>query len=194
MKRILFLAGVFALTLAPVPAATVSLVFSTTNPGAGDTFTVDVTVTSVFALRPPGDLLLAFGFDPFISNPAAVVFESATVDSLFNNDSGAFPDTAVSGSALLASGDFTAPLTLATLQFRALSIGPVSVGITSNLLDPNEGLIFLENVVAPGAEDLTSSTELNVVVPEPATPWLLSAFGVVAVLARKWKAGGNDPK
>ncbi|MFN0172553.1 MAG: PEP-CTERM sorting domain-containing protein [Bryobacteraceae bacterium] len=65
----------------------------------------------------------------------------------------------------------------------------MTVGILSDRQDPNEGLIFLENVLAPGAEDLTSSTELNVVVPEPATPWLLSAFGVVALLARKW----NDP-
>jgi hypothetical protein len=118
-----------------------------------------------------------------ISDGSKVTFQSATVGPLFD-DFSAFvtPNPQVAGLVslsliFLSAGDFTEPLTLATLTFQATGSGYVDIGVAGNysLASPSDGLQFLG-----GIENLNASQNIDV-VPEPAVA-LLFAPGLAALL------------
>ena len=171
-----------AVTVQAVPI--VSLDVSSTDINVGDTFAIDVIIDGVTDIDPfmgwP-DLILAFGFDVDYTG-TEFNYNSATVGASFFDDSGLLIGTDVAGSTdpfgTSVDGD---NILLATLNFTSLASGDYSLGILSDMSDPNEGLItWLYPQI-----DITSSINLSVAaasspapVPEPAT-MLLLATGLV---------------
>lgn len=151
-------------------------------PGATfDVYVIADGVTDVDPFFGP-DELIAFGFD--VVTPASFTFNGATVDLAFFDDSAFFPNTDVAGSAFpgISGND----ILLATLSFTTSVAGDFSVGIFSDLLDPNEGLFVLSSFLPL---DMTTSANVTV-TPEPAT-LLLMGIGLVGLAGgaarRKWK-------
>ncbi len=146
---------------------------SPTSVGIGETFAVDVVVDAVTF---PNELI-AFGFDVDVV-PASFTYNGATVSPAFFDDSALFSTTDVAGSAFPGITD--TDILLATLSFTTSVAGDFSVGISSDLLDLNEGLITF--LALPS--DMTTSVDITVAsVPEPGLVLLLgiSLIGLVGV-------------
>lgn len=159
-----------AATVLPAGAATITL-DTPASTASGSSFDVTVQVTGVFDTH-AGDALAAFGFDIVIGDPSSVSYTGETIGALFTDVSGVFgPSPQVAGVAtagFLEAVDFTEPLTLAILHFQAGAPGSSSIGITTDLDDPNQGLIYL----TAGADPLDASTRVTVseaATPEPGT-------------------------
>src|SRR5262249_27440873 len=140
---------------------------------AGSSFDVLVQATNVFDGRDPLDTLLAYGFNVTIGNTAIAQYTGETPGALFDDLSvfGGTPMVAGIASSLLGvgPGDFSGPLTLATLHFNALTSGTTSIGVTWDSSDLNQGLVFFD--LPYGAID--ASTNITA-VPEPETLMLLA--------------------
>ena len=159
----------------------VRLELSASDISAGDSFEVNVIADGVTEFDPSwgADEVLAFGFDVDYT-ASEFTYNGATVGSSFFDDSLFLSDTDVAGSAFPGvSGD---GILLASLSFISLAEGTFSLGITSDLYDPNEGLItwFYPQL------DITNSINGDVAstpVPEPGTIFLvgigIAGFGLV---------------
>jgi hypothetical protein len=166
-------------------ALSIGFSISDTDITAGENFSVDVTASGASLAD---DEILAFGFDVFVTNLSIVNFVSAVIGPSFEDFSAFFLDTDVVGVAFPGLTDDS--LLLATLNFTALGPGDVTLGILSDLIDLNEGLIYLW----AGAQDISASFGLKVSdaaapVPEPASIFLF-ATGILGIagLARKRSA------
>jgi len=150
----------------------------------GETFNVDVIVNDVFVGKDGFEEALAFGFDVTISDSSIVSLIGVSVASPFDDDSAFFPNTDVAGSVFpgIANDGLNDSLLLATLTFQALLPGNLSLGIVSDLLDLNEGLIYFLDAPV----DITATTSLTV-VPLPAPVWLFGSglLGLVGIARRK---------
>jgi hypothetical protein len=126
-------------------------------------FNVDVIAKDVFSGLDPLEEVLAFGFDIFISDTSIVNLWGVEVAAPFDDKSGLLPNTDVAGSVFpgIANDSTNDTILLATLRFLVLSKGEVSLGITSDLTDINEGLIFSLD----GSKDISSSIVVS--IPEP---------------------------
>lgn len=126
-------------------------------------FNVDVIAKDVFSGLDPLEEVLAFGFDIFISDTSIVNLWEVEVAAPFDDKSGLLPNTDVAGSVFpgIANDSTNDTILLATLRFLVLSKGEVSLGITSDLTDINEGLIFSLD----GSKDISSSIVVS--IPEP---------------------------
>ncbi len=152
-----------------------SLELSSTNIHVGDTFDVNVYANGVTDVDPSWgpDEILSFGFD--LSYTASeFTYNGATVGLGFNDDSSSLPDTDVAGSAF--PGISGTGIFLASLSFTSLQVGGFTLGIASDLTDPNEGL----NSWLYGPIDMTGGIGVDVSnaaapVPEPATILLVGA-------------------
>lgn len=169
-----------ALGATPALGSTISLgVASPVN--AGGTFDVVVQASDVFAGRALDDVLVAFGFNVTIGDPGLFQFVSATVGPLFSPLALGVP--MVAGFALnplgIAPGDFSGPLTLATLHFNALHTGGSSIGVMWDSSDLNQGLVYLDLPFGP----ISASTDVRAVaaVPEPSTMVLVLAPAIAAL-------------
>jgi hypothetical protein len=167
-KLLTFAAFVLAVSVLPARASTIVLTASGSQT-PGSSFDVTVELTDVFGSH-PGDALAAFGFDVVIGDTSVVSFTGETIGPLFDDVSGLFgPSPQVAGFAtagFLTASDFTDPLILATLHFNALTGGSSSIGINTDLSDPNQGLLYL----TAGADPLDASTRASIsAVPEPST-------------------------
>ncbi len=185
----LFLAlSVAALTL-PANAAVISLGLLST-PTVGSNFSVAVRATNVFSAPHVGDALAAYGFDVFVTG-GSVTFVSSTAGGLFTDISASFAPgspkvAAVVTAGFLEAADIVEPLLLATLVFSANSNGAATISLGTNLLDLNQGLIYLG-----GADAISASAAVNPVgapVPEPGTLVLtaLAGAGLLFVRARNF--------
>lgn len=184
--RTLFAAALGALLLAALPARAyqVTLV-GPTQVTLGSTFSFDVLLTDAVGFE---DELLAFGFDVTSANPSIAQFTGATVYAPFNDDSASFVSTMVAGSVFpgLTRGDGTSFL-LARLTFQALAAGLTTLGITSDTLDLNEGLVYL----LAGNQPLAATASIAIApVPEPSAYVLLVAGLVVIGLVSRRRTRG----
>jgi len=165
--KITFAALLLALAGLNASAGVISLNPSTLTPGAGDTFTVDLVLSS------NTDEIVAFGFDYSVSS-TAISLTAATVNPFFNDDSALFSgDPQIVGDQF--PGDTDSSFTLVSFSFLANSAGPAVFSITSDLQnDPNDGLFSLNSPTADLSSQVTIDVT-NVVTPEPAT------FGIGAM-------------
>ncbi len=162
----------------------VGLVPSTQQIHVGDNFSVEVVASNLFDGTDASDELLAFGFNSVYTGNFN--FLNSTVNPLFQDDS-ALVGLSVAGSAFpgIANALDSQILTLATLNFEALELGAVDIGITADPQDFNQGLIFFnQNPIG-----FNSSINLMVTaVPVPATlPLFLSAIGIFGLAGSRRK-------
>jgi len=190
---ILLLLGTLAVSAPATFALSVDLQLSDPALTVGETFTIDVVVHDVFpGIAPVEEAVLAFGFDVAISAPSLVSFMGATVAAPFDDDSALLPNTDVAGSVFLGLPNDVLHETflLATLTFRALDIGGLTLGITSDTTDLSEGLFYL----LAGNTDITANLPVTIqanAIPEPGTLVLL-ASGVLGVLGYRWRRRQRD--
>jgi PEP-CTERM motif len=185
MKNSLLLALVaLSVSFVPARAATVALSGPSTVNGL---FDVVVNVTNVFAPPHDTDSFLGYGFDITYDN-TVLTYLGETAGPLFTDLTGQPGLGAqVAGFAtaiLLNPGDFVEPLQLATLHFGVIGAGVSSISISSDPLNLDQGLIYLNayDSIAAG----TRVTALAAAVPEPGT-LLLGALGIAAIWNRKRK-------
>ncbi len=133
MKNTLIAALILAATSVAASAGTISLVPSTANPFAGDTFTIDLKVTG------NTDEILGFGLNYNVNN-SNITVTGATPDSFFGADLG-LDDPAL--SVFTFPGNTESTVTLATFTFTANTVGSALFSITNNLSDANQGLFTL---------------------------------------------------
>ena len=136
---------VLACALGAAPALAGSITLDVASPVAvGSPFDVTVKVNDVFDGRALGDVLVGFGFDVTVGNPAVFQYVDAMVGPLFLPLALGTP--AVAGIAQnpsgIAPGDFAGALPLATLHFNALQAGSTTIGVTWNSADLNQGLVL----------------------------------------------------
>lgn len=120
-----------------------------------------------------GDEVLSFGFDVDLSD-AFVAWTGATVamPPFAFDDSASFADTDVAGSADFVAAVTAPSFTLAVLDFAALAPGTLSLGIVSDLSDPNQGLIYFQ----ADPQDLDASIPIAIAAaPLPGSALLLAA-------------------
>ena len=170
MDRRMFVALALVCAFGTTPAVASTITLGVSSPvNAGSSFNVLVQVTNVFSGRAPGDVVVGFGFDVAVGNPAVFQFVDATVGPLFLPLALGTP--MVAGFALnplgIGPGDFSGPLTLATLHFNALAAGTSSLGVTWDSGDLNQGLVFLDLPV--GAISASTNVQSVASVPEPST-------------------------
>jgi hypothetical protein len=112
----------------------------------GDYFDVEVLAISPLANASLDELILGFGFNTALSGTGSAQFLGSSVNPLFDDIS------TQDGVNLTAAGfafpgfsvnDVGSLLSLAVLHFQALTAGDLSIAISSDLNDFNQGLIYL---------------------------------------------------
>lgn len=183
MKR-LFPIALLVCMVSLVPARAESLGLNAPSSAAGP-FDILVNVIGVFDAPHDDDSLLGYGFNVSFDN-SILSYLGETPGALFNDISG-IPGAEVAGVAtaiLLNQGDFTEPLNLAILHFDLVGVGNTSIGISGDISNPNEGLIYLS-----GSDPISATTSVTV-TPEPGS-WsllgclLLAFLGVHLVRQRR---------
>ena len=174
----------------PVQASTISL--SVASPVVvGSSFDVLVQANDLFDSRDPDDTLLAFGFNGVVGNGSIVQHVGAEAGPLFDDLSvfGGNPMVAGFATSLLGIGasDFAGPLTLATLHFNALILGTTTIGVISDILDLNQGLVFFDLPYGAINASIDVSTSVSD-VPEPATLLLSASAIAMCVIASRRRA------
>ena len=184
-----FLAMVIAFFTNPSQssALNIDLSISDTDISVGETFDIEVWANDASLSF---DEVLAFGFDIINSDSSIIRYDSYTTGDFFWDDSLFFSDTDVAGSQGLPPGITADSILLARLGYTAISDGDVTLGISSDILDLNEGLIYLW----AGNMDITSSISVSVAsastpVPEPTTIFLMTiGMAWFAVFGRRFKS------
>lgn len=150
----------------------------------GSTFTVDVWVDQLFAGLPGDEALLAFGMTVANSSPQLFTFTGASIAAPFDDDSALVAlDAAGSTFPGISNQPANQSVRLATLSFFAIGAGDGTLGIRSDLSDPNQGLIFFRNAAVSLNTDLAVSVTA---VPLPAAlPLMLGAISLLAGIARR---------
>ncbi|MBD9357446.1 PEP-CTERM sorting domain-containing protein [Methylomonas albis] len=177
------------LTATNCRAATISFSLETTtnNIHVGDVFDIDVVAHDLFT-GDNTDELLAFGLNATSSIAGLLEFQGSSINPLFSDDS-LLVNLHAAGSAFpgIASDPSTAQsFNLATLHFKALAAGQVSLAIAADLSDFNQGLIFLNQ----GPMGINASRGFDITaVPVPATLWLFVSGVVVSFGGMRRKRG-----
>jgi len=176
----LFAAALFNVTAASAAVVNLNL---TDTVQVGSTFTVEVWANELFAGLQTDEEFLAFGMSVANNSPELFSFTGVTIATPFADDSALLTlDAAGSAFPGMSNQPDNQSMLLASLTFFANSAGNGTLGVRSDLTDPNQGLIFFKN----GAMSLNADLNVNVsAVPLPAAlPLLLSGMGLLVGVAR----------
>ena len=127
--------------------------------------------------------IAAFGFDLFDADPS-LTFNGVVISPQFKTTSSSFANTDVAGISKPAGSIVSgANVLLASLFFTASHPGIYSIGIFSDMSDPNEGLFFPHpNIPA----DITTTIDVTIAVPVPPAVFLISSgLAVLLFVHRK---------
>ena len=179
IRQVLF-ASALALLATTGHAATVVLQNHAANISVGDEFTIDVFLQDAFSGELSDDILLAFGLNSSFDS-AAFTLTSRAVGPLWDDDT-SFLDLDLAGSSFPGIEDdgSNTPILLGRLTFAALAAGNFTLGVSSDALDLNQGLIYLFGVGDIAAQMQVSVQPDVAPVPLPAAGWLL-ASGLLAL-------------
>lgn len=188
MTRLVLLSATI-LALAAPPATAASITF--TAPGlVNGPFDLVVRAENLFAGRDPTDLLIAYGFNVTVSDPAVLAVTGATSGPLFDAATTA-PGTGVFAAAFGQNGfgiepGAAEPVILVTLHVNVLQPGPASIQITSDLANLFQGLQYLHE---PLHEPIAGAVHVEAVaaVPEPATLVLVGCGTLAAAWRRRFR-------
>lgn len=154
----------------------------------GDHFDIEVIAFSLMANTSPDELVLGFGFNTQLDGTGAAQFLGSSINPAFtdlSNQEGV--NLAAAGLAFpaLSSIELEPVISLAVLHFQAVTAGDLNIAISSDLNDPNQGLIFLNQ--APLAIQASYSLAITS-VPLPSGLLLFGtglAMGLSAFRQRK---------
>lgn len=182
MKKTLVLILAFTGLALHSQAASVSLSAPSTVTGP---FDVTVLATGVFDPPHDGDGLFGYGFN-FSYDNSILSYLGETPGSLFDDISSNPGLTAqvagVADAGFLALGDFTEPLTLATLHFNIVGFGPTTISVNADATNLDQGLAYLS-----ASDSFSASAAVNA-VPEPGTFALLGLAGAGLLAFRRRRA------
>lgn len=182
------LAFVMALLAAPLTVSaipTTRLELSSAEIFVGESFQVNVFVDGLAELDDFGfqNELVSFGFDVDSGSFEYSGFGFDPAEYGFEDVAAFLPSTGVAG--MIFPGVSGEGVLLATLNFNAVAAGSYSLGIVSDLFDPNEGMftLFYPQV------DMTTAMSVNVnapvsSVPEPASLFLMGS-GIIGLAVRR---------
>lgn len=178
MKKNILLLTLLAMVFAAVPAMSapvVSLELSDNPVAVGSAFDINVIASGLEVTDP----VIGFGFD-LDYDDSLFVYNGASVSSSFTDNSGAFEDTDVAGSVFPGvSGD---DIFLASLSFTPQSAGDFSLGIVSDMYNPNQGLFTAYDKI-----DMSGDVTVNA-TPIPGAVWLFaSGLAGLAGIRRRFK-------
>lgn len=154
-------------TVPALSAPVVSLELSGNPVSVGTAFDIRVIASGLEVTDP----VIGFGFD-LDYDDSVFVYNGASVNSSFIDNSGAFADTDVAGSVFPGiSGD---DIFLTSLSFTPQSAGDFSLGIVSDMDNPNQGLFTVYDKI-----DMSGDVTVNA-TPIPGAVWLF-ASGLVGL-------------
>ena len=151
---------------------------------AGSSFRVDVWANELFSGLPSDEELLAFGMTVANSSPELFSLTGVNIAVPFANDSALLGlDAAGSVFPGLVNKLDSQSILLASLTFFAHDAGNGSLGIRTDLLNPDQGLIFFQS----SAVNMNADLAVNVSpVPLPsALPMMLGGLSLLAGIARR---------
>lgn len=155
----------------------------------GDYFDVEVLAISPLANASVDELILGFGFNAALSGTGSAQFLGSSVNPLFadiSTQEGVNLSAAGFAFPGLSVNDVGSLLSLAVLHFQALAAGDLSIAISSDLNDFNQGLIYLTQ--SPLA--IQANTHLTITaVPLPPAIVLFVSGGFMLVGRRTSQAG-----
>ncbi len=157
----------------------------------GDNFDIEVLALMPLANASPDERVLGFGFNAQVGGTGAAQFLGSSINPLFNDISTQDGvNLAAAGLAFPGLGfdEVGSLISLAVLHFQAISAGNLNIAITSDLNDPNQGLIYLTQ--APWAIQANTTFAITT-VPLPSSALLFfSALSFASVIRRKAWMGG----
>lgn len=151
-------------------------------PHPGDYFDIAVLAQVPLINASPDELILGFGFNALLSGNGSAQFLGRTVNTLFD-DISTHDGVNLTAAGLafpgLGSNEVGSMISLAILHFQATAVGDLNIGITGDLSDPNQGLIYLNQ--APLAIQANTLLAISAV---PLPPSVLMFLGGLAISAR----------
>ncbi len=174
------------LTIAPTEPTLLVLQQTSGFTHIGDDFDIEVLALVPFANASPDELVLGFGFNTQLGGTGAAQFLSSSINPLFTDISTQDGvNLAAAGLAFpgLGSNDVGSLISLAVLHFQAISAGNLNITITSDLNDPNQGLIYLTQ--APWAIQANTTFAITAIPLPPSALLFFSALSFASVIRRK---------
>ena len=151
---------------------------------AGSSFVVDVWANELFSGLPSDEELLAFGMTVANSSPELFSLTGVNIAVPFADDSALLRlDAAGSVFPGIVNELDSQSILLASLTFFAHDAGNGSLGIRTDLLNPDQGLIFFQS----SAVNMNADLAVNVSpVPLPSgLPMMLGGLSLLAGIARR---------
>lgn len=187
-KSLVLFLSVWASCPAQASGPSLELATSDSPIHVGDIFNVELLAKDLFSdAAYSTDLLLAFAGNISISPGNKLSLTSSSYNPYFFDDSALLGmDLAGSAFPALRGADVFGDISLATLQFQALSVGSATIAIETNLLDPNQGLFYL----VQGALPINAHLNLEITaVPLPPSALLFASAGIFSLInARKQRS------
>jgi len=174
------------LTIAPTEPTFLALQQTSGFTHIGDIFDIEVLALVPLANASPDELVLGFGFNAQVGGTGAAQFLGSSINPLFTDISTQEGvNLAAAGLAFPGLGldEVGSLISLAVLHFQAISEGNLNIAITSDLNDPNQGLIYLTQATL--AIQANTTFAITAVPLPPSALLFFSTLSFASVMRRK---------